>query len=289
MERPAWDRPLVTAKDGKRRNIPVLDYELAGETFYLVMDEGHEAVVSFPSGETLLYAEHGEALTPYPYKAQRANEFVWFVHFMRTDRTCFSLVIDRKNQLVTALEATVGYYPKRPTVVHHTYHFGAIKLPGEDLPVMRHGFTDELAGKRIAWRYSTEVVITHIYKTAYSIRSSLANMQPLSDEATPEQREEVANRAARWGATFFEEPARYVKINDGLYLMAFIEENRNRVNAPEGGGDMVLLIDTVRVHDVGRTYGAHPDGTGNMGLITAHGKFVDNDDPMLDADSPYWV
>ena len=289
MNTPSWDLPIETDKEGKRRNIPRLDFELSGKTFYLIMDEGIEYVVSFASGETLFFGEHGEEFKSYSYKAMRANEFVWFAHFMHEKNKCVSLILDTKNSLVTILEAKVGEYKSRPSLVSHEFKFGAIKLPGEDLPKLRHGFTDDLIGKAIAWKYSTEVIITHIYKTAHSIRSSLYNQPEPSLEATDEQREEIKNRAERWGATFFEEPARYVKINSDLYLVTFIENNRNRVNAPEGGGDMAILVDTNRVHDVGRTFGAAPDGNHNFGLITATGKFVENDDPMITVESAYWL
>ena len=39
MERPSWDLPIETEKEGKRRNIPKLDFELSGKTFYLIMNE----------------------------------------------------------------------------------------------------------------------------------------------------------------------------------------------------------------------------------------------------------
>ena len=217
----------------------------------------------------------------------RANEYVWFAHFMYEKDTCLSVVIDTENNLVTILKAQVGKFKNRPSLVSHKFSFGMIKVENEQ--TLRHGFTDDLVGKAIAWRYSTEVVLTHIYKTAHSIRSSLYNQPLLSENATKEQIEEVKNRAERWGATFFEEPARYVKIGKDLYLVTFIENNRNRVNAPEGGGDMAILVDTNRVHDVGRVFGAAPDGNHNFGLLTATGKFVDNDDPMFTADSPYWL
>lgn len=283
MEKPSWDLPIETEKEGKRRNIPVLNFELTGKEFSLIMDEGETFALSFISDEKLSFDGN-----EYSYKCMRANEFVWFVHFMQKKDMCSSLVLDTKNNLVTILNATVGSYKNRPSLVKHEFSFGAIDN-GEALQTLRHGFTDELIGKAIAWKYSTEVVLTHIYKTAHSIRSSLYNQPELSENATKEQHEEVKNRAERWGATFFEEPARYVKINSDLYLVTFIENNRNRVNAPEGGGDMAILVDTKRVHDVGRIFGAAPDGNHNFGLLTATGKFVDNDDPMFTAYSPYWL
>ena len=92
-----------------------------------------------------------------------------------------------------------------------------------------------------------------------------------------------------WGSVFFEEPARFVKINENLIMVAFTEHNRNRVDRTQGRGDLIVLVDTDRVHDVGRTYGMQPDGTGKMGLITASGRFVDSDDPMDTDPSPYWI
>ena len=134
MDRPIWDLPIETEKEGKRRNIPVLDYELCGKTFYLIMDEGEEYVAFFKNKEELLFSAHGEDMKSFSYKAMRANEFVWFAHFMQEKNMCTSLVLDTQNNLVTILNATVGSYKYRPALVKHEFFFGAIKLPGEDLP-----------------------------------------------------------------------------------------------------------------------------------------------------------
>ena len=284
-----WDLPIETEKEGRQRNIPRKNYRLVGQTFRLALDFGEKYVLSLLDENTVLWGELGTAPCAYDYLCMRANEFVWMVTFMEDSKTNTTVVIDTLNNLTTVVWARGGVNKKTPELVMHEFQFGAIEKPGVEVGTQRHGFTDVLVGRKIAWHYSPVVNITHIYHTAYSIRSSMNEQEPLPDTATPEQRFEVEEREQRWGAVFFEEPARYVKINENLIMVAFTEHNRNRVERGQGRGDLIVLVDTDRVHDVGRTYGMQPDGTGKMGLITASGWFVDSDDPMDTAESPYWI
>ena len=87
----------------------------------------------------------------------------------------------------------------------------------------------------------------------------------------------------------FDEPCSYVKINETLYLAAFVEVNRYRVDPEQGGGDLLVLIDTDRVHDVGRIFCMGADGKPRLNLLTAHGRFVNTPDELETAENPYWL
>jgi len=284
-----WDLPIETEKEGRQRNIPPRNYKLVGKTFKLAMDLGDTYSLTILDETTVLWGELGGQPGLYDYLCMRANEFVWMVTFMSDAKTNTTVVLDTLNSLVTVVDASVGKNRHRPQVVMHDIQFGAIFVAGQELPELRHGRTDALVGRKIAWKYSPVVNITHIYQTPFSIRSSLNDMEPLPDTATPEQRKECEERTERWGRVFFEEPCTYVKINENLIMVAFREENRNRVDPTQGGGDLLVLVDTDRVHDVGRTYCMGPDGNGHMGLITASGRFVESEDPMQAADSAFWL
>ena len=283
-----WDQPIRRDDTSQHRNIPVASYDLVGKAFQLAMDNGNEYLMEFVSRELLQWGVQGEIMEACGYRCIRANRSVWMASFLNRRKDCVSVVLDLENSLVTMVVSETGAWPKRPRLLRHETLFGAIRQDGKPLPARRHSFTDDLAGKKIAWDYSDVVTITHIYHTAHSIRASLKNMRPLPPDATPEQRENCADRARRWGALFFEERARYIRIQDSLYLVAFIEENRNRINPDTGGGDLLLLVDTKRVRDVGRGFGIGPNGP-EMKLVNCQGRFIDAHDEAEDTPSPYWI
>ena len=51
----------------------------------------------------------------------------------------------------------------------------------------------------------------------------------------------------------YDEPASYIKVKDGLYIVACDEQNMARRGWT--GNALLFLIDTDRVHDVGRSFG----------------------------------
>ncbi len=283
-----WNQPIRTEDFGLRHNIPVVSYDLVGDAFNLALDDGCEYLLDVVSSEMLQWGPQGEEMEAFRYLCIRANESVWLVNFINNHHNCVSIVLDLENSLTTMVVSETGAYPKRPKLLRHEYLFGAIRRDGEPLNAIRHCFTDDLVGKKIAWDYSDVLTITHIFHTANSIRSSLKNMRPLPPGASPEQIENCADRSRRWGALLFEERARYVKISDTLYLVTFVEDNRNRLNPATGGGDLLLLVDTKRVRDVGRGFGIEPNGP-VMRLVNCQGRWIEEHDEMVDIPSPYWI
>ena len=284
-----WELPIETAKDGLQRNIARRDYALVGQSFRLIMDHGETYELALTDEASARWEKIGERPLQVAYLCMRANETAWMVTFMESETTNVTVVLDKLNGLVTILRSTLGAYPARPKLTAQTADFGFIDTPGVEPAARRHFFSADLVGKKIAWHYSPVVTITHIYSSAHSIRSSLNDMKPLPENATPEQRRECENRAERWGRVFFEEPCTYIRIQDHLYLVTFREENRNRVDPSQGGGDLLVLVDTQRLHDVGRTFGQGPEGKPRFNLLTASGELVHSPDPMDTAPSPYWI
>lgn len=283
-----WDQPIQTENFGLHHNIPVKSRDLSGETFCLAMDDGNDYLLEIVSDEMLQWGVQGEVLETCSYLCIRANLSVWLVNFVNSQKACISVVIDLENYLTTLVISESGVFPKRPKLLRHEYLFGAIRVDGKPLESRRHCFTDDLVGKKIAWEYSNVLTITHIYQTANSIRSSLKNMRPLPPDATPEQVANCEDRAKRWGTLFFEERARYIKITKDLYLVTFVEGNRNRINPNTGGGDLLLLVDTKRVRDAGRGFGVEASGPA-MKLVCCQGRYIEEHDEMEDVPSPYWV
>lgn len=270
---------------GRRRYVALPDKGIAGKVYHLLMDDYNEYVVHFIADDRLLLARQGEPFASYACQCLHCDEQVWFVCFVR-DRECVTLLLDEAQSLVTAIYAFAA--AKKPLLAQHRILFGAIKPFNGEAPFRRHGFTDELAGSKITWHYSPYVNITHCYVNESYMRNSLAEMKPLPADAPAEAVFDAEDRVRRWSGIFFEELAQYIRINPHLYVVILGEANRNRMDPVQGGGDMVLAINTRRMRDYGR--GFHTGfGTPFFGLISAGGSWYDMPDPMDTAESPYLV
>ena len=270
---------------GRRRYVAEADTGISGKVFRLAMDDGEQYLVHFTSDSTLLTAKTGEELQSYACSCLHCDDEVWFVVFMR-GKQCVTLLLDEAQSLATAIYADL--LPKRLNLVRHRFLFGAITKPNEPVSLARHAFTDEMVGTKITWHYSPYVNITHCYFTENYMRNSLRGMKPLPADAAPEAVFDAEDRVRRWGNIFFEEPAQYIRLNDHLYVVALMEANRNRIDPMQGGGDMVLAINTRRMRDYGR--GFHTGiGAPGYGLISVSGDWDDLPDVMDTAESPYLV
>ncbi len=270
---------------GKRRYAVFPDRGIAGKVYRLELDDLGECVVHFLTDDTLLFAEKGRPFETLAQKARACDEGVWFVSFIR-EGACVTLVLDEPQRLVTMVSASMK--PKRTQLSVHTYHFGAILMPNEQAPFVRHAFTDELVGQKITWHYSPYVNITHCYWSERFLRNSLRSMKPVPEDAPSEAKFDAEDRIRRWANIFFEEPAEYIKINSHLYLVSMREATRNRVDPLQGGGDMVFVINTRRMRYYGRGYN-QGKGVPAFNLMSAYGDWDDEQDPMDTAVSPFRV
>ena len=268
---------------GRRRYVAVPDTGIAGKVFHLVLDTGTEHVVHFTADNLLLLAAKGEPFESYPCSCLHCDDGVWFVVFLRGTQ-CVTMLLDEAQSLVTVIYADP--LPKKLNLMHHRFVFGEIARFNAQPTLARHAFTDEMAGTKVTWHYSPYVNITHCYFTENYMRNSLRGMKPLPADAAPEAVWDAEDRVKRWGNIFFEEPAQYIRINAHLYVVALMEANRNRIDPMQGGGDMVLAINTRRMRDYGR--GFHTgSGAPGYGLISVSGDWDDMPDEMDTAESPY--
>ena len=216
-------------------------FELAGQTFQLVMDDGHDYIVNFVSGESVIWSERGKPARWEHYECLKGDETTYFVNAEMHGfelRTGASLILDLEQRLVTMLIVTHGENPKHPSMVTQRFVFGAIKMDGEELPKKRHGFTTDLEGSRISWAYDEKFAITHVYFHPNYYRGAFDGMPP----------EKAAERI------YDDNPSKYIKIKENLYIFSF-NETTHFLREGGNGNDMTLLIDTARLHDVGRSFG----------------------------------
>ena len=277
-------------------------FELTGKTFRIVMDEGKEYTMHFLDGENVQIAEKGQPFIWESYEALKGDDATFFVHIMPTSGKGLinhTWVLDTAQRLVTFVLMEEGFDPEYPRLIRTTPFFGAIRVPGRELPTTRHHLSSRMVGHHIYWHYNPGFSIQHIYHSPNCIRASAGSMA-LRDEmmrqyekqietGTPEERAqaEAALKRLRERARdypFYEEECFHIWINDHLNLFCFLEENMTlRIgNHDQGGGGILLLQDTERLIDVGLSFCA-----GEYYLCSAFGDENEDGDPLDTAESPY--
>ena len=280
-----------------------LCHELAGKHFHIVMDEGKEYSLYFLDGENLQIAEKGQTYIWESYECLKADDTTYFVHIMPTAGKGLinhTWVLDTAQRLVTFVLMEEAFDPKYPRLIRVIPYFGAIKVPGEPLPTIRHHLSARMAGRHIKWHYTPGMNLQHIYYSPIAVRASSGPEQTYEeamrsrlekqfasdDPEVVRQAEETFARMMKrqeW-YPFYEEPCFHIWISEGMNLFCFIEENmiRRSPSKSDGGGGILLLQDTERVVDYGLSFCA-----GEYYLCTAYGDENEDGDPLDNAESPY--
>jgi len=270
-----------------------LDGGLIGRVFRLAMDNGEEYELRFVTGDIVEYSSQDTPLRWEKYGCLRADEKTWFVASILGNskvRTCVTLVIDEENSLVTMAISRMGVYPKRPRLATVEFIFGAIRRPDRPLPIKRHGYTRDLVGKKITWHYATGFINTHIYgnERFCRIRPLQEGQDARSTADMAKDRQERA-QGLRPEEMLYDEPMRFIRIKDGMYLMSFIEENMNRVDPERGGNNLMILANTKEGFDCGRTFSMNREQKPEHGLFVAYGEFTDEEISVEYEPTPYRV
>jgi putative NADH-flavin reductase len=266
---------------------PHLNHELTGRCFRMIMDRTGDQMVTFQTDTVLEYTCGGRT-SREPYQCAKGAELAYFVNFEikgAVPRDNVTLIIDLQTNLVTVVNTYTGYNDRYHTMCDSDYDFGAIDLPDRELPKKRHGYTTDLVGKRIQWHYGPEFAIIHCYYHPNYVRATFdPSMIDRLPPAPPEDEE-------AWKKNPYDEKAVYVKIRDGLYVVSFVEQSMSRRG--KVGNSLLFLMDTDRLHDVGRSFG-HSGQFGGQGylpenyLFGAYGEFVPAGDG-LENDPPYYT
>jgi hypothetical protein len=261
-------------------------YELAGRHFELVMDSLPVCQADFLSGTRLLWQD-GKEVRSAAYTCAKIDNLTYFVNFEYNEgavRINPTLILDLEQRLVTLVITQVGYSSKYPTMTGADYYFGAIQEEGMPLPSVRHAYTEKFVGKRIQWHYSPEFRIIHVYYSSEAIRLTfppavlkMMRETPL-EKLTPDAYDYVVNG--------YDEPTKYVKIKEKIYLVNTCEQHKGM--RALSGNSMLFLMDIERVHDVGRSFGYAGDHkTPENYMFAAHGEFVYSDGGVETHESPY--
>ncbi len=259
--------------EGLSRYREPFNYELSGKQFKLVMDKGEDLFVKFINGNTLEWSKFADSqvFREY-YECAKVDELTYFANFELSDfspRTNITLVLDMEQRLVTYVRTFTGISTKYPYLVESEINFGAIDIPGFKLPVKRHGYTTDLVGKRAQWNYGPNMSIVHVYYNPKYIRVTFPEDRLPFIQIDPDEAERFP----------YDEPTDYIKIKEGIYLVNVIEQHR--AQRGDTGNSLLFLMDLVRVHDVGRSFGYSSPDNGPINpenyLFAAYGDFVYSD------------
>jgi len=265
-----------------------LNYELVGRTFTLIMDSGYDYELTFDTRETLSYGEKGGEKKAYPYDCLKGDETTYFVNVPIQPevpgRVCLSLILDLAQSLVTTVTARDNVNPKHPRLMTTVNDFGAIEREDGTTPAVRHGYTDEMVGKAVRWRYgSTDVIHVYCSERYYRLKTA-PDVIAKQDPDSPASRN---RRSFEERGIVYEEPCDYIKIKDGLYVFSMTEFHMSQ-ELPAGGSNLLFLMDLDRLIDVGRAFGWNPKNEPEIYTYSAYGQYVECDE-YLAPESTYYI
>jgi|GEM_PF-410537 len=272
--------------EGISQFTPPFCFELAGEGFEFVMDDGFDYFLRVIDGDTLEWNWAGDGPKKEKYLCLKGDDTTYLLSFELSGvapRVNHTFVIDRENHLVTRLISRIGTNPKYPYLMKTEYEFGAIRGEGEEVKLYpRHGFTDDLSGNILQWTYDSHTASVHSYYCTNSYRITYPRDPAYS---------EIAKRMSNMFNEILsklpssDEPCTYIKIKDGMYLFTLTEANGEKILGAEMGGfrsnTMSYLDNFKTLRGYGRSFGTStpPDGDEIRRhlMFATYGKVVDPD------------
>ena len=229
------------------------NFELVGQKFEFIMDDGIDYTLRFIDKTAVEWNFEGDKpQIAHNWLCGKADETTYLVSYELENtakRTNHTWVIDLDNQLVTRILAVIGENPKIEYLIVPKYEFGAIKQEGVDTKVYpRHGYTSDLVGTVVQWKYAAEMETVHLYYCTDYYRITY----PSEKAASRTFNETLAKMPSS------DEPTAYIKIKDGIYLFSLTESNAERVLEGAMGfrsNTMAFLQNYKRVYQIGRAFG----------------------------------
>jgi hypothetical protein len=274
-------------------------FELAGEKFVIAMDNGYDYMLTVKDKDTVSWSVSGERPQTAKYQCLKGDDTTYLIHYDLKGvepRVNHTFDIDRENYLVTQIVSSMGWNPKYPYLIRTDFDFGVIRLPGQkdkDLTLKRHGFTGELLGNAVCWTYGNHQVVAHLYTKAGYYRTA----RP--EENIPKRIKDVMTKFPEDISVdklpSADEPARYVRIKEGMYVVSVIESNAEKLRGAAGrfrSNTLAFLQDYYKVYEVGRAFGTQTlegvDSPINI-MFTGYGEIFKVGDDVIDADNPFLI
>ena len=263
-------------------------FELEGESFSFVMDDGYAIELHIAGRDSCEVSIKGEKQNTVKYRCLKGDDTTYMLLYEVEGtklRTGMTYIIDLDQRLVTLLKCVVGENPKYPLLVNSYFEFGAIDIPGQELPFKRHSFTDDLLDTCVQWHWKSAFYTQHSYYSTTFYRIAL----PAESEASRSLSETIRYTPSS------DEWARYIKIKENMYLFVLTEKYSEILSGDNGrhrSNNMAFLQNYDRMYHVGRHFGhSMTDGKVVPGsiLFGAFGKPVQFKQEFLDAPNPYVV
>ncbi|MDR3309819.1 MAG: MoaF N-terminal domain-containing protein [Oscillospiraceae bacterium] len=248
---------------GAFQYVPPRTFELAGQKFELLMDDGYDLVLNFLNKKEVEWNYvNKEPSSPQKaeYDALKGDDTTYFVTFMLEGRPFehrenWVVIIDLEQMLVTQQRSVVGENPRWPYLVDSYFVFGAIKQDGVEFKSYpRHGFTSDMVGNIVQWQYSPDMATVHAYYTRDFYRITYPR-----NATTAEGAAQADSMNAMVGALpSSDEPAFYVRIKRGMYLVSCTEQNMEKLMGASTGfrSDNLTFLDNYNnCYDIGRGFG----------------------------------
>jgi hypothetical protein len=273
---------------------PPQNFELVGQKFYFVMDDGYDYELNFIGEDELEWNFTGGQPGRAKYLCCKGDDTTYLVSFElgAVPRSNHTWVIDLENWLVTRIAAEVGENPRYPYLITPKYEFGVVRRDGVEVkPYPRHGFTSDVVGNIVQWTYGGDMATVHIYYHTHWYRITYP----------PEKKGSMAFNEAMAKLPSPDEPAAYIKIKDGMYLLSITEQNMERLLGAAmhvRSNTMCFIQNYKRVYQVGRAFGTATWDEGDQPihlLFGAYGKLLEPSEQeeyirnLLTDPNPYMV
>jgi hypothetical protein len=279
---------------------PPACYELAGKCIDLVMDTGEDtgdAVLNFVGETQVEWSIKGtDGLKTDKYECRKADDRTYLVTYClegKMPRENHTWIIDMEQGLVTFLRCPMGENRYWPYIIESHFTFGYIREDGrEHTDLKRHGFTDDVAGTSVKWTYGHVAATVHVYYSSNWYRITFPKDDTSSREALAMN--EMFNEMMK-KLPGSDEPAFYVKIKDGIYLVSITEQNMEKILGDKVGfrSDTLCFLDNWNhLYSVGRGFGTMTTDGKDREIFVMIGKYgspVDVDEHLFTDPNPYLV
>lgn len=287
----------VAARKSINQFCPPRCFELAGKTLTFVLDTGEETgdfILRFTDGYTLEWSARSGPFKKERYECRKSDDMTYLLTYCiegREPRENHTWVIDMEQELVTFLRCSLGEHAYDPYIIESHFGFGYIAIDGrEHSDLRRHGFTNDVTGTFLRWTYGHNLSTIHVYHDPYWYRIGYPkNSKDTKDlpDSTKRFRELMKKMPSS------DEPACYVKIKEGMYLVSIIEQNLEKLLAEEFGcrsNTLCFLDNWERLYSVGRGFGTATRNGEDSEIFVMIGKYgspADLDERFITDPIPY--
>ena len=279
---------------------PPACFELAGKRFDFVLDSGDDAgdaVLNFIDETQVEWSiKGGDTLKADKYECRKGDDWTYLVTYClegKTPRENHTWIIDKEQSLVTFLRCPLGENTYWPYLIESHFTFGYIKEENkEHTDRKRHGFTDDVVGTGVKWTYGHELATVHVYHSANWYRITYPKDAAISQESIDTNNMFTELMKALPGP---DEPAFYVKIKEGMYLVSVTEQNMEKIlgDKVDFRSDTLCFLDNwKRMYSVGRGFGTSTMDNKESEIYVMIGKYgapEEVDEHFFTDPNPYLV